>query len=155
MAARRGHSPGGIAGRHAVGDREAMNTDHYISVWNEPDAGTRREIIMSLWTPDGRAVLEMPEEARAAAHDLGIPHATFEIRGYDEIASRVGRAYERFVAPGTHRFRIGDRGKRVGDLQTFGWEYVTVDGEEVQGSGTEIMHLAADGRIDVVYQLVR
>jgi hypothetical protein len=158
------HSPGGIAGRRRVVDRGAMTTaslapstlsDRYISVWNEPDPDARRELIMSLWTPGGRAILELPQEARAKAYDLGIPYATFEIRGYDEIASRVGRAYEQFVAPGTHRFRIGDPGRRVGDLQTFGWDYVTVAGEEIQGSGTEIMHLAADGRIEVVYQLVR
>src|SRR4051794_5179995 len=119
--------------------------DRYISVWNEPDAAARREIIMSLWVPAGRAVLEPPQEARAKADELGIPHATFDVRGYDEIASRVGRAYESFVAPGTHRFRIGEPGKRVGNLATFGWEYVTVDGAEVAGFGTEIMLLAPDG----------
>ncbi len=60
----------------------------YNSVWNESDAGRRREIIVELWS----------EEATHCTHSL-------EAQGHEAIEARVRKAYEKFVVTGGYVFK--------------------------------------------------
>jgi hypothetical protein len=126
--------------------------DRYVAVWNEPDPDRRRQAVATIWTEDAAHLLEPPREVREAAAALRTV-AVFQARGHAELEARVGRAYEEFVANGELSFRPGDGGVRVADAVKFRWEMISVDGAVVAG-GTELVLLAADGRIRLDYQFI-
>jgi hypothetical protein len=127
---------------------------NYLALWNEPDADRRRRMIAELWTPDGRHILQPPEEIRAIAARPGIAlTAILEARGYEEIQARVASAYEHWVGSEGLSFRGRDDAERLGDVVKFHWEAVTKDGE-VFGVGLNFLVLAADGRIERDYTFV-
>jgi hypothetical protein len=59
----------------------------YTSVWNEPDAGRRRQLIGELWAEDSVQVLQPPEAVVATAPALGVT-PTFEVRGHAALDGR-------------------------------------------------------------------
>lgn len=125
--------------------------DRYVAVWNEPSAQARRAAVGELWAEDGVHVLQPPEEAVQAAEKLSIT-PVFQARGHTELAARVDRAYEEFVAPGTMTFRRRGDVARVHDVVRLSWEAVA--GGEVVGWGTDFLILDADGRIRADYQFI-
>lgn len=119
----------------------------YIGVWNEPDAGTRREAIEKLWAEDGAHILQPSEEIRKTAAWLGFHSTTLEAHGYDAIEARVTRSFEEFVASGQMIFRIRGDAARLRDVVKFGWEPVLAGGEGAGGDRLVVLVLDADGRI--------
>ncbi|HZR80522.1 MAG TPA: nuclear transport factor 2 family protein [Candidatus Binatia bacterium] len=109
--------------------------ERYVGVWNEPDAARRRQSVAALWTED-------------AAHFT----RTIEARGHQEIAARVTRAHDEFVASGRYRFRPHAAPEEHHGGVRFAWEMVPADGGPVAAVGTTLMLLAADGRIRLEYQ---
>ena len=109
--------------------------ERYVSVWNEPDAGRRRKIVAALWTDDAE-------------------HFTraLEARGHEQIAARVTRAHDEFVAGGGYRFRPRFAPDTHHDAIRFVWEMVPAAGGPVAAVGTTVMVLAGDGRIRLEYQ---
>ena len=128
--------------------------DRYVAVWNEPDAGLRRQAIHELWTEDGAHILQPPQQIRTAATGLGFTSTTLEARGHDELEVRVTRAYQEFVAPGTFIFRPRDNADRLRNVVKFNWEMVPTSGGEAAGAGLEILILGEDGRIKTDYQFI-
>ena len=55
--------------------------DRYVALWNEPDAGARRELLRGLWSDGAVHRLRPPEEMRAAARAVGFPDAVLEAAG--------------------------------------------------------------------------
>ena len=127
--------------------------DRYVELWNEPDGERRRALVESLWTRDGRQVLTPPQDVRAVAADLAMD-AAFEVRGHDALERRVRRAFEQFVAPGSHTFRADGGPARLEHVVTFRWVAVETAGGVVSGVGREVLVLAGVGRFSADYQFI-
>src|SRR5262245_19281189 len=126
--------------------------DRYTAIWNEPDAGRRRDAVAELWSRDAVQVLQPPEEVREAAGALAVT-ATLQARGHAELEARVGRAYEQFVAQEGNSFRPRGDGDRLGAVVKFRWEMVSGEGE-VTAVGLEILVLDPQGLIETDYQFI-
>jgi hypothetical protein len=109
--------------------------DRYVAVWHEPDPQARRSAVEALWTAD-------------AEHYT----ATIEARGHDQITARVAEAYERFVQPGTYRFRSA--GDQTGHHRTaaFHWEMVATADGELAGRGLDVFVFDDEGRVRLHFQ---
>jgi hypothetical protein len=126
----------------------------YVALWNEPDAGARRQMITELWAEDGRHVLQPPEEIRGIAAQPGIGlMAVLEARGHEQIAARASSAYEHWVGSEGLSFRARDDADRLGDVVKLHWEAVARDGS-LFGGGLSFLILAGDGRIERDYTFV-
>nr|WP_208630564.1 hypothetical protein [Amycolatopsis kentuckyensis] len=131
-----------------VSDLDAQTlAERYIALWTEPDERARRAEIRALWAPDGAHVLLPPAELVQAAAALGFDALTLEAHGHAAIETRVGRSYARFVASGEFTFRARGGAVRAGDVVTFEWESVRLDGDVVTGGGLEVLQLGAGGTI--------
>jgi hypothetical protein len=139
---------------HEIAVPHAQELSHrYASVWNEPDAERRRQLIGELWAEDGVQLLQPPEAVVATASALGVT-PTFEVRGHAALENRVTRAYEDFVAPGKHVFRTRPDAVALAGVVKFHWDMVSLaDGEPV-GGGLELLVLDGDGRIRTDYQFI-
>ncbi|MFI6595741.1 nuclear transport factor 2 family protein [Nonomuraea sp. NPDC050536] len=86
--------------------------NRYVAVWNEPDAGLRRQAVEELWAGDGVEYVE-----------------TAEFRGHDALEARIAEAYKEFV--GTGRFTVGFAGDVLAhhDAVTFTVQLRTPEGE--------------------------
>jgi hypothetical protein len=129
--------------------------DGYLAQWNEPDPAARRKRVRELWADDALHVLVNPPEAvRNAAANLAVPAPSLEVRGVDALESRVGRAYEMFVAAGEHHFELdGDPVVLTPRVIGLRWSMVTSAGEAV-GGGLDVLALDDDGRIRTDHQYV-
>jgi hypothetical protein len=129
-------------------------TQTYVALWNEPDGDRRRQMIAELWAPDGRHILQPPEEIRAIAGQPGIAMpATLEAQGHEAIEARAASAYEHWVASEGLSFRGRDDADRLADVVKFHWEGVAQDGT-VAAVGLSILILNGDGRIDRDYTFI-
>src|SRR5215212_10871890 len=128
--------------------------EKYVALWNESVADRRRPMIAELWAPDGRHILQPPQEIRAIAAQPGIAMtAILEARGYEEIEARAASAYEHWVGSEGLSFRGRDDAERLGDVVKFHWEAVAKDGQ-VFAAGFVLLVLAVDGRIERDYTFV-
>ena len=126
----------------------------YMALWNEPDAGRRREMIAELWAEDGRHILQPPEEMRAIAAQPGIAmSATLEAQGHEAIEARATSVYEHWVGSEGLSFRGRDDADRLADVVKLHWEAVAKDGT-VFAVGLSFLVLAADGRIERDYTFI-
>jgi hypothetical protein len=107
----------------------------YVGIWHEPDAERRRQAVAALWTEDAE-------------------HFTrnIEARGHAQLADRVARAHDEFVAKGGYVFRPRTTPDVHHDAVRFVWEMVPANGGAVAAVGTSVMVLAGDGRIRLEYQ---
>ena len=130
--------------------------DRYITLWNEPDADIRRELIRELWAPDGAQVLvDPPQAVREAAERLRFSVPPLEVHGYEALEARVTRAYEMFIASGEYVFESRDDATQLlGNVVTLGWTMVPATGGDPAGGGVEVLALDADGRIRTDYQFI-
>jgi len=128
----------------------------YLSLWNEPDAEVRRDLIRRLWTPEGDEILvDPPQEIRDAADSLAFPTPPLEVHGYDALEARVTRAYEMFIAPGEYAFRArGPAVRLIDGVVSFAWDMVSRADGEVAGGGLNVLALTAEGRIRSDYQFI-
>jgi len=133
-------------------DTELAET--YVTLWNEPDAGRRRQMIAALWAEDGRHILQPPQEIREIAAQPGIGlAATLEARGHAELEARAATSYEHWVGSEGLSFKGCDDADRLGDVVKFHWEALSPDGE-VAAVGLVFLVLAADGRIERDYTFI-
>ena len=109
--------------------------DRYVAVWNEPDPAARYAAIAGLWAPDATEFLDSKR-----------------FRGHDELAGRVARAHEAFVATGKYAVTsAGDLAVRQ-DLITFTAQ-LTTPGGEVDWESRIFLLIGAEGLIQEDYQL--
>ncbi|NUS12757.1 MAG: nuclear transport factor 2 family protein [Streptomyces sp.] len=111
----------------------------YLAVWREPDADARRRAVAGLWAPDG---VEFVEGAR--------------FRGHEELAERVGRAYELFVASGDYRVTDENHVTVHDDIVVLTIQLTHAKGPrsgEVAWAARVFLLLDEDGRIRQDYQL--
>jgi hypothetical protein len=128
--------------------------ERYLAVWNEPDAGRRREMITKIWTESARHILQPPQEIRQIAAQPGISMtAILQARGYEQIEARAAGVYEHWVGSEGLTFRGRDDADRLDDVVKLHWEAVAKDGN-VFGVGLSILLLAPDGRIERDYTFI-
>jgi hypothetical protein len=128
--------------------------DRRVSLWNEPVAARRRQLIAELWAEVGAHLLQPPREMRELAVRPGIGlTARLEARGHAALEARMTTAYEQFVASGTFTFRSRGNADRVADAVTFNSEVVCGDGE-VATLGLEFLVPAPDRRIRSEFQFI-
>jgi hypothetical protein len=110
--------------------------DRYLAVWSEPDPAARRAAVTALWAPDGVEFI-----------DGGI-----QFRGHDALDTRVGEAYEQFVATGAYALTSADDVARHDDIVTFTVQLTTPDGEAAWEARIFLL-VGRDGLIREDYQL--
>lgn len=128
--------------------------EQYVAMWHEPGADARRKIITDLFAPDATDLVEPPQEIRERARSVGFPPPALEARGYDELAARVTRAYEEFIAPGQYIFRSRGNAARLANIVKFNWEMVATADGTVAGAGLDVFVVDDDGRIRTLYQFI-
>jgi hypothetical protein len=109
--------------------------DHYMALWNEPDAELRRKGIVELWVEDGAQFTR-----------------SREFRGYEALEERVASAHEQFVRTGGFVFRLSSDIEEHHNAVKFNWEMLPIGGGEVAGVGSVFFLLSDDGRISLDYQ---
>lgn len=109
--------------------------DRYVAVWNEADAGRRRQAIADLWASDAQHYTP-----------------TRAVRGHAELEQRVVGSYERNVRDGGNRFRPVPDARALRDVVTFHWEMLPAGSERIAASGEIVLLLDAEGRIRTDYQ---
>jgi len=107
----------------------------YNAIWNEPDAGRRREAIAQLWS----------EEAKHYTDN-------HELQGHDAIEARVAEAYHKFVEHGAYVFRLLGNVSSHHNAVRLSWIMVPQKGGEATAAGTVFVLLGAAGRIICDYQ---
>jgi hypothetical protein len=111
--------------------------DRFAAVWNEADAGARREAIAELWAPNGVHYVK-----------------TIEARGYAAIEKRVVDAYQKNVRDNGNRFRAVRNAQALRNVIMFDWEMVPAGSDEVLAVGREFLILDEGGRIITDYQFI-
>ena len=128
--------------------------EKYVALWNEPDADQRRRMIATLWTEDGKHILQPPQEIRGIAAQRGIAMtAILTAQGYEQIEARAASVYEHWVGSEGLSFRGRDDADRLDDVVKLHWEAVAKDGT-VFAVGLSLLVLAADGRIERDYTFI-
>lgn len=112
-------------------------TEHYVAVWNEPDANTRRTAIAEIWSEDALA-------CTGAADYAGLP----------AIEARVTKAHEEFVAQKGFLFRVIGTADAHHDGVRLHWEMIPAGGGDAVSSGVQFLLLDADGRVRYDYQFI-
>ena len=109
----------------------------YIAVWNESDAGKRRQLIRTLWQED--------------AHHLA---RTLEAVGHAGIEKRVTDAYDKWVKEKGNVFRLQGGVDGHHDTVKLRWEMLPAAGGEVISVGFVFLVLGRDDRIRTGYQFI-
>lgn len=108
--------------------------ERYVAVWNERDAGQRRQQIAALWAEDGVHYVQ-----------------SREARGYAALEARVTEAHEKWVAQAGYLFRAVDNAAGLRNCVKFNWIMLPKAGGEAISVGSDFLLLGDDGRILVDY----
>lgn len=111
--------------------------DRYAALWNETDAGARRDAIATLWVPEGEHCVR-----------------TLQVKGYAALEQRVIGSHEKNVRDGGFRFCTTGDAQLLHDTVMFHWQMVPAAGGPVAALGLEFLVLAEDGRIARDYQFI-
>ena len=117
--------------------RFAELADRYVALWNETDAGARRDAIATLWVPEGEHYVR-----------------TLQVKGHAALEQRVTGSHEKNVRDGGFLFRATGDAQLLQNTVMFHWEMVPADGGPVAALGLEFLVLAEDGRIARDYQFI-
>ena len=100
--------------------------DRYIAMWNETDAGARRQKVAALWAADGHFIDPVAEG-----------------RGHDQIDAVLGGVQQQFAGLS---FSLVGKPDGFGSHVRLSWQLAAGDGPAVV-KGTDIASLAADGKL--------
>ncbi|WP_327232811.1 nuclear transport factor 2 family protein [Streptomyces sp. NBC_01317] len=103
----------------------------YFEAWNAPSAEARTKAVAAAWSEDG-----------------GYTDPLVDVSGQEAIAAVVAGAREQF--PG-FTFRLAGAVDGHHGVARFGWELVSDADSSVPVTGSDVLTLAGDGRIDRVY----
>lgn len=110
--------------------------NRYVSLWNEPDEGRRKQMVEALWTPTG-------------SHFVG----SRAIKGYDALEQRVAEAHHKNVAQGGHVFSLGTV-HSVHDAIILDWTINLATGGAPVAAGRDVLVVDPDLRIVSDYQVI-
>ena len=115
-------------------DEARALAEHYVALWNEPDAGERRRRIAELWTPDG---------AHLSVRSVRIGHGAIEDEAATMHAAAVGRGFV---------FAPGGRSQSHHDVASLTWQRREKRSGTIVASGAELLILDKSGRIRFDYR---
>ena len=103
--------------------------ERYIAAWNEADPGRRRQLVDSLWAPDGRYTDPLADA-----------------QGLDAIDATIAAVQSQFPH---FRFRLAGPVDGHGNQCRFTWE-LGPEGSDGLVAGSDVAVLAGDGRVQTV-----
>ncbi|AMO93001.1 hypothetical protein CFter6_0270 [Collimonas fungivorans] len=109
-----------------IASQAASIASRYVAAWGEQDAVRRRALIAALFTPEATYVDPMMRNA-----------------GHDGLDAMIGAVQQQFAGL---RFKLHGKQDGHNDVVRFSWT-LAADGAEPVAIGTDIVALAADGRI--------
>jgi hypothetical protein len=109
----------------------------YVAMWHEPDVARRRAIVESLFATDAEDVMQRTV-----------------CRGIDEIAARVTRAHDEWVAAKHHAFSPTGNAASHHHLVKFLWKMAPAGGGPAVSYGLDVFVLNDAGRIRSLYQFI-
>lgn len=112
-----------------IANEAASIASRYIAAWDEPDAARRRALIAAAFTPEATYVDPMMSNA-----------------GHDGLDAMIGAVRQQFSGL---RFKLHGKQDGHNDVVRFSWA-LAADGAEPVAIGTDIVVVAADGRISSV-----
>jgi ketosteroid isomerase-like protein len=112
-----------------IANEAASIASRYIAAWDEPDASRRRALIASVFTPQATYVDPMMRNA-----------------GHDGLDAMIGAVQQQFAGL---RFKLHGKQDGHNDVVRFSW-VLAAEGAEPVAYGTDIVVVAADGRISSV-----
>ncbi|NGO73545.1 nuclear transport factor 2 family protein [Streptomyces boncukensis] len=101
--------------------------ERYFAAWNAPDADTRAKAVAAAWTEDGSYTDPLAD-----------------VRGHEQLVAAITAAREQF--PG-HEFRQTGGVDGNHDIARFTWDLVNSADGTSPAAGSDVVTLAADGRI--------
>lgn len=111
--------------------------DRYVAMWNENDAGRRRQAIAALWSVDG-----LHANKRA------------QWRGHAQMMERVTASYEKSIREGGYRFEPAGNADGFRNVVRFNWYMRPAGGGGIAAQGFELLVLDEEGRIAADYQFI-
>ena len=112
-----------------IADEAASIAGRYIAAWDETDAVRRRALIAAAFTPEATYVDPMMSNA-----------------GHDGLDAMIGAVQQQFAGL---RFKLHGKQDGHNNVVRFSWA-LAADGAEPVAIGTDIVVLAAVGRISSV-----
>ena len=109
----------------------------YVAIWNEGDPERRRRTIADLFSAD-------------------IAHFTrsLEAHGHAQMEKRIIGSHEKWVRDAAYEFRPLGEADGHHDIVRLRWQMVSAGGGPATSVGSDVLILAADGRIRIDYQFV-
>lgn len=111
--------------------------ERYVALWNERDTAARQAQIRAFWAPNGLHFVR-----------------TLEVRGYEQLDSRVQSSHEKNVRDGGYVFRAVQNAQILQNVLMFNWEMVPATGGDVAAVGLEFVTLDDQGRATCDYQFI-
>jgi len=108
--------------------------ERYVAVWNEADAGERRQRIAALWAADGASCYRL-----------------LDAQGWDAIHSRVTGSWEKWLRDGNHVFRA-KRALDCNDAVKLDWVMLKLPEQKVEATGLSFLLRDFEGRLRADYQ---
>lgn len=109
----------------------------YLRTWTEADPTRRREVIESVWRPDGR---------------MSVSSLDITVEGVDEIAAHIGRVHDELIAQKGLRF-VYDQRIDSGDATLLRWSIQAATGDVV-GRGADVVFRDEKGRVATAYMFM-
>lgn len=109
----------------------------YLQTWTEPDAARRRQIIESVWSPEGKMVVS----------SIG---AT--LTGVEEIAAHIGRVYGEAIEKNGLTLAYGQQIDN--DDATLLASLMTAPDGTVVGNGADVVFRNEAGQVTAVYMFM-
>ena len=102
----------------------------FVSAWNERDPARRRQMVQTLWAPDGR-------------HLMGAQ----DVRGHGALEERVAASNQRNVIEKGYVFRPATAIQSLPGVIKFRWDMARSDSGEVISAGVGFLAVNDEGRI--------
>jgi hypothetical protein len=111
--------------------------ERYIHIWNETDPNARRARVAALWIEDGTHYVK-----------------SREVRGHADLEVRVATSNQSNVIEKNYKFEVAGEVEQLRDMVKFNWRMVPQPGGAIAGTGSIVLLLANDGRIQTDYQFI-
>ena len=109
----------------------------YIHIWNETDPDARRAQVKTLWIEDGTHYVKLRE-----------------VRGHADLELRVATSNQTNVVEKNYKFEVAGDVEQLRDMVKFDWRMVPQAGGAVAATGSIVLLLASDGRVQTDYQFI-
>ena len=111
--------------------------ERYIHIWNETGPDARRAQVAALWIEDGTHYVKLRE-----------------VRGHADLELRVATSNQTNVVEKSYKFEVAGHVEQLRDMVKFNWRMVPQAGGAIAATGSIVLLLANDGRVQADYQFI-